>query len=198
MCTWPSEREAIREILEDFLEEAAWGKDTEPASLTTCSTMVMEVRGCSVPSTTASHVFLISLSRLFSATPEETGGGGVSGSSLPPYDLPKPLERACSLSPGACMDDRIPSGKETWPGCHPCHLSTSSKGASRERKTPEFPCPMLWPRPIPVGPAPGSEGDGVKGWKEGRKRRQKETGDKEKSNRNRHSEAELEEEIANS
>lgn len=41
----------------------------------TCSTMVMEVRGCSTPSTTASHVFLISRSRLFSATPGETRVG---------------------------------------------------------------------------------------------------------------------------
>ena len=79
------------------------GKDTEPASLMTCNTTVMEVRGCSAPSTTASHVFLISRSRLFSATPggnQGWGGVGLSGSSSSTYPTRAPPERACSLSLG--------------------------------------------------------------------------------------------------
>jgi hypothetical protein len=43
----------------------------------------MEVRGWRAPSTTASHVFLIIRSRLFSATPGEIEGR-LSGFSLPP------------------------------------------------------------------------------------------------------------------
>lgn len=67
------------------------GKDTEPVSLTTCSTTVIEVRGCRAPRTTASHVFLISRSLLFSATPGETGSGQV----LPFH----PVILLCSIQP---------------------------------------------------------------------------------------------------
>lgn len=67
------------------------GKDTEPASLTTCSTTVIEVRGCRAPRTTASQVFLTSRSRLFSATPGETG----SGQALPFH----PVVLLCLVQP---------------------------------------------------------------------------------------------------
>lgn len=49
------------------------GKDTEPASLSTCSTREMAVRGCSIPRTTASHVWRSSCSRLRSSTPAQRG-----------------------------------------------------------------------------------------------------------------------------
>ena len=63
----------------------------EPASLTTCSTTVIEVRGCRAPRTTASQVFLTSRSRLFSATPGETG----SGQALPFH----PVVLLCLVQP---------------------------------------------------------------------------------------------------
>lgn len=127
-----------------------WGKDTEPASLMTCSTMVMEVRGCSAPSTTASHVFLISRSRLFSATPGESRGGVGLGSSPLPYAPLKPLERACSLSPG-------------WlPPTRPCHLQHPAREPPGVGKPQSSHIPWLLLRPISVGPAPRSEADRVK------------------------------------
>lgn len=118
----------------------------------TCSTMVMEVRGCSAPSTTASHVFLISRSRLFSATPGKSGVG--RSQALPFLHMPHPgLWKGPAVSAwvgaGPCMDDM----DSEWAGGRAWLLPTpplpppaSSKGASWGRKTPEFPCPVLLPR----------------------------------------------------
>lgn len=122
---------------EHILEQP--GKDTEPVSLTTCSTTVMEVRGCRPPRTTASHVFLISRSWLFSATPGE-GDRKLSDSY--------PIILFCSIQPegrfpeGAVSQNRmacvLPGERRQGPQL-PKGLPVSHPRTNTEERS----CPML-------------------------------------------------------
>lgn len=118
-----------REILENFLEEAAWEKGYR-ASI--ADDLQHDGDGGAGVQRPQHHRFTRvpdqPLPALLCYTWGNQGGEG-SGSSLSPYAPPRPLGRTCGLSLGGCRTPygwhRILSGQEAGPGCyppHPCHL----------------------------------------------------------------------------
>ena len=166
---WPSAREEIREImeiLEDFLEEAAWGKGYR-ASIT--DNLQHDGDGGARVQHPQHHCFTCvpdqPLPALLCYTWGNQGWEEVRLFSSSTY-LTQASGKGLQSQPGLGQYPPWMAQYSQWAGgrawlslTSPLPLPASSKGAAWGRKIPEFPGPMLLPKLNPVGPVPRSEGD---------------------------------------